>query len=191
MSITTHIAISSLINTVFFLMIRRPPRSTLFPYTTLFRSQLPARRLAVTAGRQARSSGRAYERACALEVRSCTVPVFGVTRRPGVFRVFRIISRPLALMILGIGQPVITLPCWHSRCCLDTQAWNQGGHDVWLGENHVCVLRSSSGEQAGSPGEGRERGRDLRGLLRELGAFREKVWRVWLGGARPTGGERL
>src|SRR3712207_7899822 len=26
----------------FFLMIRRPPRSTLFPYTTLFRSLLPA-----------------------------------------------------------------------------------------------------------------------------------------------------
>src|SRR2546422_6787839 len=28
----------------FFLMIRRPPRSTLFPYTTLFRSILPGRR---------------------------------------------------------------------------------------------------------------------------------------------------
>src|SRR5574338_1070194 len=27
----------------FFLMIRRPPRSTLFPYTTLFRSGVPAR----------------------------------------------------------------------------------------------------------------------------------------------------
>src|SRR3712207_8923623 len=27
----------------FFLMIRRPPRSTLFPYTTLFRSQNPVR----------------------------------------------------------------------------------------------------------------------------------------------------
>src|SRR5256884_5094055 len=27
----------------FFLMIRRPPRSTLFPYTTLFRSPLPGR----------------------------------------------------------------------------------------------------------------------------------------------------
>src|SRR5256885_5282272 len=27
----------------FFLMIRRPPRSTLFPYTTLFRSASPAR----------------------------------------------------------------------------------------------------------------------------------------------------
>src|SRR2546422_11598913 len=30
---------SSLIPFFFFLMIRRPPRSTLFPYTTLFRSQ--------------------------------------------------------------------------------------------------------------------------------------------------------
>src|SRR5476649_3012801 len=28
---------------VFFLMIRRPPRSTLFPYTTLFRSCKPSR----------------------------------------------------------------------------------------------------------------------------------------------------
>src|SRR2546430_8333487 len=28
----------------FFLMIRRPPRSTLFPYTTLFRSAIPGRR---------------------------------------------------------------------------------------------------------------------------------------------------
>src|SRR3712207_7622776 len=29
--------------TLFFLMIRRPPRSTLFPYTTLFRSRWHAR----------------------------------------------------------------------------------------------------------------------------------------------------
>src|SRR5260370_23570678 len=34
----------------FFLMIRRPPRSTLFPYTTLFRSQ-PRRRRPGLAGR--------------------------------------------------------------------------------------------------------------------------------------------
>src|SRR2546429_6666411 len=33
-------------STVFFLMIRRPPRSTLFPYTTLFRSICEARRFA-------------------------------------------------------------------------------------------------------------------------------------------------
>src|SRR2546422_7794959 len=35
MSYTTHLTRSSF----FFLMIRRPPRSTLFPYTTLFRSR--------------------------------------------------------------------------------------------------------------------------------------------------------
>src|SRR2546430_4546349 len=37
----------------FFLMIRRPPRSTLFPYTTLFRSpdRVRPRRSAVRAGR--------------------------------------------------------------------------------------------------------------------------------------------
>src|SRR5215469_18418479 len=33
----------------FFLMIRRPPRSTLFPYTTLFRSYRQAPLIAVTA----------------------------------------------------------------------------------------------------------------------------------------------
>src|SRR6266566_351548 len=42
---------------VFFLMIRRPPRSTLFPYTTLFRSTQPRR--------PARSITRAYGRAAA------------------------------------------------------------------------------------------------------------------------------
>src|SRR3712207_8446565 len=42
---------------VFFLMIRRPPRSTLFPYTTLFRSAEPAPRQRLRrrgAGRDAR-----------------------------------------------------------------------------------------------------------------------------------------
>src|SRR3712207_6886412 len=34
----------------FFLMIRRPPRSTLFPYTTLFRSLEEARRLGDVVG---------------------------------------------------------------------------------------------------------------------------------------------
>src|ERR1041384_450548 len=36
---------------VFFLMIRRPPRSTLFPYTTLFRSALARRRSPRRGGR--------------------------------------------------------------------------------------------------------------------------------------------
>src|SRR6266568_7160979 len=36
-------SVSSLLSFFFFLMIRRPPRSTLFPYTTLFRSPPHAR----------------------------------------------------------------------------------------------------------------------------------------------------
>src|SRR5437764_14147258 len=34
-----YVCLSCLPYTFFFLMIRRPPRSTLFPYTTLFRSR--------------------------------------------------------------------------------------------------------------------------------------------------------
>src|SRR3712207_8415166 len=48
----------------FFLMIRRPPRSTLFPYTTLFRSELPERR-----GRAGRRERRDTEVADAFSVR--------------------------------------------------------------------------------------------------------------------------
>src|SRR5207248_6442660 len=44
-----HSLYSSLLNTppsaFFFLMLRRPPQSTLFPYTTLFRSPLARRKL--------------------------------------------------------------------------------------------------------------------------------------------------
>src|SRR5215813_15188579 len=39
----------------FFLMIRRPPRSTLFPYTTLFRSATRRHRTPSTRGRPRRS----------------------------------------------------------------------------------------------------------------------------------------
>src|SRR3712207_9042401 len=43
----------------FFLMIRRPPRSTLFPYTTLFRSrgELAVRRLRLVDGHVERRAG--------------------------------------------------------------------------------------------------------------------------------------
>src|SRR5690348_17883286 len=42
----------------FFLMIRRPPRSTLFPYTTLFRSLRHAARKFVPAGFRGRRHAR-------------------------------------------------------------------------------------------------------------------------------------
>src|SRR6266702_8054663 len=52
----SHICLLSL---VFFLMIRRPPRSTLFPYTTLFRSPPGQRtgRAPPRGGRRARRGG--------------------------------------------------------------------------------------------------------------------------------------
>src|SRR5262249_56590988 len=40
--IPSHLCVPSSVLLLFFLMIRRPPRSPLFPYTTLFRSQLLA-----------------------------------------------------------------------------------------------------------------------------------------------------
>src|SRR2546422_8423245 len=41
--------------TFFFLMIRRPPRSTLFPYTTLFRSLLASGRIQLSSAWSTRS----------------------------------------------------------------------------------------------------------------------------------------
>src|SRR5437588_682119 len=43
-----HSFISLLFIFFFFLMIRRPPRSTLFPYTTLFRSKILTSRLSLS-----------------------------------------------------------------------------------------------------------------------------------------------
>src|SRR5258708_30736770 len=49
--------ISSLL---FFLMIRRPPRSTLFPYTTLFRSRVRNSRCPLSILPSCRNSDRAF-----------------------------------------------------------------------------------------------------------------------------------
>src|SRR5438034_8215606 len=57
----------------FFLMIRRPPRSTLFPYTTLFRSDRPAHcRVSSTrvAARTARLASRSEEHTSELQSHS-------------------------------------------------------------------------------------------------------------------------
>src|SRR2546430_11542685 len=46
--------------TFFFLMIRRPPRSTLFPYTTLFRSPVRVGRFLRPGDRRAAVAGAAF-----------------------------------------------------------------------------------------------------------------------------------
>src|SRR3712207_8529240 len=68
-----------MLGTLFFLMLRRPPRSTLFPSTTLFRSQ-GSRPASVAARRPRRESGRprASERSRRQDRgSSCRPPLFG------------------------------------------------------------------------------------------------------------------
>src|SRR5258708_40343671 len=65
----------------FFLMIRRPPRSTLFPYTTLFRSQhVPAWVTPARAGSLKPAS--AEERASARKALPYHLPLFVLRRSP-------------------------------------------------------------------------------------------------------------
>src|SRR5436190_15895839 len=51
MAISLRVKLPALLSAIFFLMIRRPPRSTLFPYTTLFRSRPDALLSAVSVHR--------------------------------------------------------------------------------------------------------------------------------------------
>src|SRR6266487_6820426 len=64
----------------FFLMIRRPPRSTLFPYTTLFRSpreRVRGRTAAVHPQPSGRRPGRALPRPDAIPAASRRYPSYG------------------------------------------------------------------------------------------------------------------
>src|SRR3712207_7328480 len=63
-------------------MIRRPPRSTLFPYTTLFRSELPLRRLSEEPARVVKENLRRLQLAvtAADELQGGV----GEVRRPGL-----------------------------------------------------------------------------------------------------------
>src|SRR5207253_11007632 len=63
---------------VFFSMLRRPPRSTLFPYTTLFRSQDPRSRRAHYRGQLPIVHGVAAARLLARSFRRCRLD------RPGL-----------------------------------------------------------------------------------------------------------
>src|SRR5438445_7041481 len=57
----------------FFLMIRRPPRSTLFPYTTLFRSRRCRRPLGFPGGAEPRTPPRSEEHTSELQSRQYLV----------------------------------------------------------------------------------------------------------------------
>src|SRR5262245_65850954 len=67
-AVVSVVAVGAHFCVFFFLMIRRPPRSTLFPYTTLFRS--PAGPRAAMAGRGGRPLGAAADPAAGHRGRS-------------------------------------------------------------------------------------------------------------------------
>src|SRR2546430_10880572 len=70
-------------------MIRRPPRSTLFPYTTLFRSYSPirSRRSPVRCGPRSMAEARATHRAVFLDRDGTIVEDPGFLHEPGKVRV--------------------------------------------------------------------------------------------------------
>src|SRR3982750_4969577 len=69
-TLETHRSLSSC-SFFFFLMIRRPPRSTLFPYTTLFRSgRCRPRRASATRPAPSRRTARSEEHTSELQSRS-------------------------------------------------------------------------------------------------------------------------
>src|SRR5436309_13099997 len=63
--LSNYIDSTFLVFFIFFLMIRRPPRSTLFPYTTLFRSGAAERHLLGSAARSRRGGQPADRPRCA------------------------------------------------------------------------------------------------------------------------------
>src|SRR2546422_3777513 len=66
----TNISNAILLDLIFFLMIRRPPRSTLFPYTTLFRSRHDDKRQRILAAATAVFAERDFHRVLVSEVAS-------------------------------------------------------------------------------------------------------------------------
>src|SRR5439155_22333792 len=69
--VTTHLPVSL---PIFFLMIPRPPRSTLFPYTTLFRSWREKVQAAREGPVSAVSTSRRRKRAAPSRSRTCGLP---------------------------------------------------------------------------------------------------------------------
>src|SRR2546426_5173514 len=108
----------------FFLMIRRPPRSTLFPYTTLFRSPRGVRPGAFQLGAAARGSDgrlsegalvvidyphirpRPVERASVAQLRAARLALPGVTRVGYV----RGASDRVPEALEAVGVPIDLLP---------------------------------------------------------------------------------
>src|SRR2546426_8322141 len=72
----------SLYLSFFFLMIRRPPRSTLFPYTTLFRSQIRTENLSKRLSAPDYRPSRGVQLSAALPISRVNCLFLGGCRKP-------------------------------------------------------------------------------------------------------------
>src|SRR2546430_11647901 len=114
-------------------MIRRPPRSTLFPYTTLFRSQLQLMLLAImpernrTEWKDTGDSDFAYEIAGLARFR-----VNAARDRKGPLAVFRVIpAQVVSVEQLGITKEVQQL-CFLTKCLVLVTGPTRSGKSTTL-----------------------------------------------------------
>src|SRR2546425_3630809 len=87
-------------------MIRRPPRSTLFPYTTLFRSRMPTRwaRRARPSVPRSTSPSRSEEHTSELQSLAYLVCRLLLEKKKGVSSPLLVLQRPLVFRALKDTQ---------------------------------------------------------------------------------------
>src|SRR5437867_7472405 len=120
-------------------MTRRPPRSTLFPYTTLFRSSIAPQRLSPQELDQPRSSC-GLRRARSSRTTSCTtgslaggVMLASLKNVPGRLEAGHACLKPLRdVDLLGLGDDCVPL---------------EHGHGLVPRDLHGDVLRHAGGDQ--------------------------------------------
>src|SRR2546429_6807953 len=104
--------------TFFFLMIRRPPRSTLFPYTTLFRSRLapvmarsPCPHMTATGPTGSPAAGRSEEHTSELQSRLHLVcRLLLEKKKPRSHSLPRLQTRPTTRPAPACGRPAVPRP---------------------------------------------------------------------------------
>src|SRR5258705_7268149 len=103
----------------FFLMIRRPPRSTLFPYTTLFRS-LPTNISVVKGGPNPAGAKELIDYFLSKEVQAKVINVFGMPVRNDIEP-----AGENAKMVMNAMKDVDVLPVDWVRILERQDAWKE------------------------------------------------------------------
>src|SRR3989475_3427342 len=106
-------SVSRVLNFFFFLMIRRPPRSTLFPYTTLFRS--------LRAARQARAVPPVVRQAIPLRAGPVHQPRRGLHRSEEHTSELQSQSNLVCRLLLEKKKNCTKIRCYRTACVRTVQ----------------------------------------------------------------------